>query len=81
MPQEIVVPIVTVKHIRGKSALRDEDQAGNGPSAWQQPPDHQCLLPLPVDSNGACERSGETDYAKDRHSMKARSLGISTSRL
>jgi hypothetical protein len=41
MPQEIVVPVVTVKHIRGKSAQDDEDQTGDGACAWQQSPDHQ----------------------------------------
>ena len=40
MPQEIVVPVVTVKHIRGQVGPGDEDQAGDGPGAWHQSPDH-----------------------------------------
>ena len=43
MPQEIVVPVVTVKHVRGKSAQDTQDQAGVGPGAWQQPSDHHAF--------------------------------------
>ena len=37
----------------GQVGPGDEDQAGHGPGAWQQSPDHERLLPLPVDPDGS----------------------------
>ena len=36
----------------------------HGAGAWQQPQDHQRLLPFPVDPDGGRQRPGEAEHAQ-----------------
>ena len=74
MPQEIVVPVVTVKHVRGKSAQETKTKPVDGPGPGQQPQDHHAPPPLPVDPDGAGERAGEGRHAEGRR-LRGRRAG------
>ena len=64
MPQEIVVPVVTVKQFEGKSAQETKIRPVTVQVLGSQPPDHDRLPPLPVDPDGAGQRAGEADHAE-----------------
>ena len=46
MLQEIVVPVVTVRHVKGKGRAGNGDQAGCRAGAWREPSDHDAEIPL-----------------------------------
>ena len=64
MLQEIVVPVITVRHVKGKSAEDTKTKPVDGPGAGREPPDHDAQPPLRVDPDGAGQRPGEADHAE-----------------
>ena len=56
MPQEIVVPVIIVKHVRGKSAQDTKTRPVEVQGIWQPPPGHQ-RLPAGTDRILACPDS------------------------
>ena len=64
MPQEIVVPVVTVKHIRGKSAQETKTKPVTVQVLGGNHRITSRLLPFPVDPDGSRQRAGEADHAQ-----------------
>ena len=53
MLQEIVVPVVHVKHARsGEQARENEDQASDGSGSWDQPQDHSTKTSIQAGTDG-----------------------------
>lgn len=48
----------------GQVGTGNKNQAGDGPGAGQQSPDHERLLPVPVDPDGGRQRPSETEHTQ-----------------
>ena len=64
MLQEIVVPVVTVREVEGKSARETKTKPVTVHVLGTQPQDHDEPAPLPVDPDGAGRRAGQAGDAE-----------------
>ena len=65
MLQEIVVPVVTVRHLKDKAAReKTRDQVRDCPGSRHKAQDHDAQAPLQLDPDGAGQRSGQADHSE-----------------